>query len=36
MEDAKRSTKTERDVKKEEIFDFSLAQNFRAQSKRTP
>jgi hypothetical protein len=36
IDDAKRFTKTDRDVKKEDIFDFSLAEKFRAQSKRTP
>lgn len=34
IEDAKRFTKTERDVKKNDIFDFSLAEKFREQSKR--
>jgi hypothetical protein len=34
IEDAKRFTKTERDVKKDDIFDFSLAEKFREQIKR--
>jgi NitT/TauT family transport system substrate-binding protein len=36
IEDAKRFTKTDRDVRKEDVFDFSLAEKFRAQSKRNP
>jgi hypothetical protein len=35
IEDAKRFTKTDREVKKEDVFDFSLAEKLREQSKRT-
>ena len=34
IEDAKRFTKTERDVKRDDIFDFSLAEKFGEQIKR--
>ena len=35
IEDAKRFAKTDRDVKKEDVFDFSLAEKFRAETKRS-